>query len=351
MYSQLSEELLRRIRNKGGELILRDSDLNQHTFMNRTNYIQVGPSTQATPINHISITEGPEHLSGYKYSGNKGGYRQATQRNNTDRYIVPNAKPQIHINKPIGTEHLLLHEFTGRFEGGIEYKYIEVGKNIDSLLPTLFTWGLNESGIPTVNTKKPNEVYLFPTNALDWEVIWALGVMDMSHPFLPNFLFTGLIVCVGSYQHIMYEYTDIGGMYGIQHELYISPLKPIELDYPLGFPRNGALEKDKCNQDLIGSYPIEGVLDTDLGTYTGLVTNSTYHPLHKFYVYMRSDLSIFLSSKPPNQTTKDFVLSKREELGLIRDPYALTNPSIPPINIITDGIIKEYIYEQELHEV
>lgn len=347
-YRELSQELLRRIINKGNDLITRDSALNNFSFPIRENYIYPNSSSKPSDINHVVIESSIDSLEGYKYIGNKAGYIKASIEFSNTKYIHEDSQSLIHTQSPIGNELVILNEFVKTTGQVHTYKYIRA--QISNYLTPLITWGV-ENETQRILNMYPLEMYLFPSNVLDWDVVWTLGVTNTTHPFLPNFLFTGLVICVGPYKNIMYEYTDMEGLYGNKYAVYISPLKPVELDYPLGFPREGMLEKDICYKNLIGEYPKEGFIDKDLGTYTGLVTTPEYHSIYKFYMYMRSNYSLFLSSRPPYRGMKDYVLGKREELGLVRDPFIISVPILPTTNIVNDGITKEYIYEYLLHEL
>jgi hypothetical protein len=349
VYSELSEELLRRVINKNTDLVTRDLNISNYNNFTRHNYVY--PSSSSKGSNLTSITTDITSLHGYTYVGNKAGFIPMSVNDNTQRYIHPSThtgQSIILIKEPIGNKPVVVNEFMRRSDNHITYLYTQVGE-VNSYTPLLKTWTYNSTFSLVDNY--PSEMYLFPSNALDWEVIWTMGVSNMFHPFLPYFLFTGLVVCVGQYRNIMYEYTDTEGLYGSKYDVYLSSLRPFELDYPLGFPRQGMLERDICYRSLIGEYPYEGILDRDLGGYTGLVTTSLYHPIHKFYLYIRSDYSLFLSSRHPQQGAKQFVLGKRTELNLVRDPFELPVVTVPSLVEINDGIIKEYIYEYKLHEL
>lgn len=350
VYNELSEELLRRVINKNTDLVTRDLNISNYNNFTRHNYVY--PSGSSKGSNLTSITTDITSLQGYTYVGNKAGFIPMSVNDNTQRYIHPSThtgQSVMVIKEPIGNKSVVVNEFMSRSDNHVTYLYTQAGE-ANSYTPLLKTWTHNGNVFSLVNSY-PNEMYLFPSSALDWEVIWTMGINNMSHPFFPNFLFTGLVVCVGQYRNIMYEYTDMEGLYGNRYNVYLSSLRPIELDYPLGFPREGMLERDICYKNLIGEYPYEGILDRDLGGYTGIITTSLYHPIHKFYLYMRSDYSLFLSSRYPERGAKQFVLGKRDELNLVRDPFELPVITVPSLVEVNDGIIKEYIYEYTLHEL
>lgn len=357
VYSELSEELLRRIINKGSDLVVRDLNISNYNNYTRYNFVYPSASSKGSDLSKVDISTDvlfPQatdvlSLQAYKYTGNKAGFMPLSTVNGTQKYLHPNSYSPpslITIKEPLGSECIILSEFVSKSSNSIAYQYFPVG-SVNNLIPRLQTWNYVNNIFSFVNTY-PREMYLFPSSALDWEVIWTLGVNNMSHSFLPYFVFTGLVVCVGQHKHIMYEYTDIEGLYGSRDDVYLSSLKPLELDYPLGFPREGMLERDICYTPLVGEYPYEGEINRDLGGYTGLVTTALYHPIHKFYLYIRSDYSLFLSSRHPQPGAKQFVLNKRTELNLVRDPFVLPVITVPPLVEINDGIIKKYIYEYKI---
>ena len=346
VYSELSEELLRRIINKGSDLIVRDLNISNYNTYTRYNFVYPSASSKGSDLSKVDISTDVLSLQGYKYTGNKAGFMPLSTVNGTQN---SNSSSLIRIKEPLGSECIILSEFVYKSSNSIAYQYFPVN-SVNNLIPRLQTWNYVNNTFTLVNTY-PSEMYLFPSSALDWETIWTMGVNNMSHPFFPNFVFTGLVVCVGQYRNIMYEYTDIEGLYGSRNDVYLSSLKPLDLDCPLGFPREGMLERDICYTSLVGEYPYEGEINRDLGGYTGLVTTALYHPIHKFYLYIRSDYSLFLSSRHPQPGAKQFVLNKRTELNLDRDPFVLPVITVPPLVEINDGIIKKYIYEYKLHEL
>jgi hypothetical protein len=140
----------------------------------------------------------------------------------------------------------------------------------------------------TVDDYYPNELYLLGANSTNWGAWYSLIVEDMTHPFINGFTFTGRVIEQGDESLLAYEYSDTKGWYGLKNELYMSSLKPIELDFPLGIPKEGEVDKLLCNEHLIGAYPSSGCVPYDLGRFTGYTTNRNYHPTKTFYIYERT---------------------------------------------------------------
>lgn len=153
---------------------------------------------------------------------------------------------------------------------------------------------------------------------------------DLGNNLLPNFLFTGKVYLLGERGLPYYEYSNVNSIYSFPGDLYISPLKPDLLDFPLGLPKKDELEE--CLIDKISYYPNRGDIDTELGQYTGYITNSKYHKNITYYLYRRSDDSLFLSLQEPLEGVKEQVLDKRIELYLPEDPYISQDEDID-INI------------------
>ncbi|MEI2423345.1 hypothetical protein V6O07_23960 [Arthrospira platensis SPKY2] len=162
---------------------------------------------------------------------------------------------------------------------------------------------------------------------------------DIGHNFFPNFIFTGVVYFIGEQGVPYYEYSNLNNDYSFPTDIYISKYKPVDLDFPIGLPREDELEE--CLLENVGDFPENGDIERDIGEYTGYITNSKYHNKITYYLYRRSDDTIFLSDHRPNKMAKDFVFDKRLDLYDIRDPfqddYSLVE-NIEDINILSSDI-------------
>lgn len=130
-----------------------------------------------------------------------------------------------------------------------------------------------------------------------------------SHPFYPDFYFTGSTVTFK--KELVYEYVDFRGYYDIPYTYYYSRRRPLELEYPYGRVTDLDLETryiDSCYPNSIGQAP------TYL-EYTGVVppilsfeyrnTNRVYSPNHIWYLYTGSSQTLLQS--PPHELAKPFI--------------------------------------------
>lgn len=181
----------------------------------------------------------------------------------------------------------------------------------------------------------PSRIYLSPSSAEDFADNYGIDIgSEYSHNFLPGFLFTGKIVRLPSGK-LLYEYIDNLGSYGPQYEIYLSTLRPINWDAPLG--PYSELQLSNSLSSLVGSYPNSGTREL-LGKYTGRKTNFTYHPSITYYEYERENGSLFLSEASPSisagETSKNFlVLAGIERNGLsIKVGPSTTSLSMPVLS-------------------
>ncbi|MBD2201816.1 hypothetical protein H6G33_10695 [Calothrix sp. FACHB-1219] len=186
---------------------------------------------------------------------------------------------------------------------------------LSSKLPKVYSWDVNTNSI---NINYPDKFYIYNSRIEEWNTNLVVISDRYTHNFLPGFYFTGRLVT--RKELILYEYQDLLGLYGPYTKLYTSPLPPMQLDFPLGFPLEGEIEIEECILDSIGYYPASGYLH-QIGTFTGYKTNNNYFPYLTFYMYERSNGTAFLSPIKPHE----YGLSLIQQLI----PYAkLLDPSI-----------------------
>lgn len=236
---------------------------------------------------------------------------------------------------------ILVWEFMkeGRDDKRENRKYLYIELNISLLdyvkVPTICHWNINKVDIYRVF---PNKEYLLGLESNHWKSWYSLIVEDMTHPFLNGFIFTGRVIEQGEEGILGYEYRDNKGFYGIRNAIYISPLKPIQLDFPLGIPDKGQVDILKCNERLIDLYPSAGYIPYDIGKFTGYTTNSKYHSSKVFYIYERKDGSVFASEYIPHP----------HALNLLNINYQLCNGIASGLTLDTVPSKEEiYIYDKD----
>lgn len=203
--------------------------------------------------------------------------------------------------------------------GTWKFLYVPVSKRLavalSSKLPRTLTW---DSTIPTSYLAYPDYLYLIPVSANEWPFTSSLISDGLSSPSTGSMVFTGQVVSQAD-GSILYEYSDTDQAYGALYSLYMSPARPLGLDFPLGLPKSGDLVYDSCLVDLIGYYPSKGYLPY-VGAFTGYVTTSEYSPYTTYYLYERADGSTFLLEYPPHSYARDYISIAielhRPDLGL-----------------------------------
>ena len=190
-------------------------------------------------------------------------------------------------------------------------------------VPYYATWN------STIQIVYPTTNYLIDANADSWGSNYSLNVSPgFTHPFIPTFELTGRVCLLKSI--LLYEYTDTKGYYGPQGLIYLSPLRPINLNYPLGLPTTAQLTLDECYIESQIKYPVKG--DTNwVGRYQGQYTNSTYNKHIKFWLYA-NDTGNFLLDQPPAFDKQGIALNALELVGY---KPTLTIPTLDSIHNIT----------------
>ncbi len=166
-------------------------------------------------------------------------------------------------------------------------------------LPKLLQWG------EKYPSAYPDSIYLVNAGINNWPDFYSINSVDTVHPFLPGFYSTNRIA-VQKNGRVIYEYFDNLGLYGATSNIYVSTLRPINLDFSLGHPRLGELERDECLRYLIGSYPAESN-EHYLGKFTGYTTSPLYTQYVNFYLYEREDGTSFLLESPPNLLAQEVI--------------------------------------------
>ena len=195
----------------------------------------------------------------------------------------------------------------------LEFLYISVDfttfQSIKTYLPYYSSW--NE--VKELELVYPKLNYIIDANAASYGSSYFINVSSgFSHPFIPTLEFTGRICLLK--QTLLYEYQDIKGYYAQKDYQYLSPLRPLDLNYPLGIPIESQLTVDKCYLDEYDKYPNSG--DSNLvGEYQGQHTNSTYNKHIKFYLYANST-GQFLLQQPPKFDYKGIVLEALSLVGI-----------------------------------
>jgi hypothetical protein len=197
------------------------------------------------------------------------------------------------------------------------FLYVPIRPNLALLLkaqlPFIYNWDSRPIK-PLIWNQYPYKEYVINASAEDWPCFYSSVVDDLTHPFVKGFYFTGKMI-LNAEGTILYEYTDIEGIYGIKDELYTSPLQPIELDFPLGKPKPGDIIYDQCLDSLLGFYPSYGSIPY-IGQFTGYISTSSYNPYQTYYLYKRKDGSVFLHPAPPSSYAQTVINIGIELLGL-----------------------------------
>jgi len=157
----------------------------------------------------------------------------------------------------------------------------------------------------------PTKNYLIEANSVSWGSSYLVNVSSgFTHSFLPTFEFTGRVCLLN--QTLLYEYKDLKGYYSVKDFYYLSPLRPTDLNYPLGIPTENQLIVDECQ--LENSYPISGD-SYFVGEYQYQYTDSSYNSHIKFYLYANST-SQFLLQQSPKLDYKGTALSVLSLVGI-----------------------------------
>jgi hypothetical protein len=203
-----------------------------------------------------------------------------------------------------------------------KYLYAPVSANSRALLKDKLphVTYYNTSAL-TANKVYPREEYLYNRAASSFESYYSLDIADdFYHPYQPYFYFTGK-VAQQSNGSLLFEYFDSLGLYGIKDDLYISTLRPINLDYPLGNTTSDEIVLDPCL--IVGIPPNNSYLNM-YGLSTGYRTTSKYDPLNSYILYEREDGTSFLKLEETEETNP-YALQFYELAKAIDDP---TNPGI-----------------------
>lgn len=178
-----------------------------------------------------------------------------------------------------------------------EYLYLPVGTytpDVMELIPTIAYWSV--AG-PISGYLLPDRQYLLASNHMDYGEWYNVGPIGMgTSQFLPGFVSTGITVILGD-GNLLYEYQDRGGWYSIPGTLYMSPLRPVGHQYPLGRPKPGDLVLDPCVP--VGQYPSKGMVPF-VGISTGYITTNQYHPTKTYYLYEDMAGGTFLDDAVPS---------------------------------------------------
>lgn len=241
-------------------------------------------------------------------------------------------KAELHEDIP-NTDPRLVWEFhiEGSSISNNRYLYLPIRENyledIKHLLPSLPMWDVDSY---SAWYQYPTDKYLLDTTSQEWPTHYNVLSNDLKHPFIPDFLFTGRVILQGYEGNLLYEYTDIKGVYGLKDEIYLSNLKPLHLDFPIGIPRRDELLLDECLEHSIGYYPSKGNLITDIGRFTGYRTNNKYHPHRTFYLYERSNGTVFLTIARPHSYSSDFIHIANRILELYKEDLVLIGKETEP---------------------
>lgn len=228
-----------------------------------------------------------------------------------------------------------------------KYLYLPINNSyIDQIdIPKIGYWNLDNQ--LTIDYIYPNKEYITTNTAKDWSFHYKLVTEGNRHPFLNGFISTGRCVLQGYEGEILYEYADIKGYYGFRNTLYISNLKPLNQPYPLGIPKVGDLIFDECTANLIGLYPIYGLIPYEVGRYTGYKTTNKYHPKKTFYLYETFNRNTFLSEAIPHIYAKDFINIAFRKLGLYKGDLILSSEDSKDSIYIKDdpscGILLQFV--------
>ena len=188
--------------------------------------------------------------------------------------------------------------------GNLQFVYIRESEfNFNRLkekIPYYYSWGKNKE----IKLIYPKKEYLIKANAVSWGTSYLINISSgFSHKFLPTLEFTGRICLINN--NLLYEYRDIKGYYFIKDEYYLSPLRPNNLNYPLGIPKENQLVEDECGKKDLYSNSGDSYF---VGEYRNKYTNVNYNPHIKFYLYGDKRRE-FLLQEPPKIDYKNVALS------------------------------------------
>lgn len=152
------------------------------------------------------------------------------------------------------------------------------------------------------------------------------------HPYHPNMSFTGRI-SPQSNSILLYEYSDNSGYYGRQEDLYLSPHRPLDLNYPIDLTES--FSPSSCM--VLGDYPATGTIPL-YGASLNLKTNPGYDPLNTYYVYRKvnGDL-VLIESGATHPYSKDFISLAEQITGL----------TIPMISLPSSPSNQRFIFRQQ----
>ncbi len=187
---------------------------------------------------------------------------------------------------------------------------------LKSKLPFLYYWNLDSKDY---GKEYPSSNYLFGSGIEDL-LSWRVTISPKyTHNFLPGFIYTGRVT--EKNQSIIYEYKDEFGLYGPLNALYLSSLRPMDLDFPFGQPREEELIFDDCYE--FNCPPRRGHLHM-YGLFTGYVTTNRYSRT-KFYLYERKDGSGFLSEHPPSCEAQNLIDTLVETNNIAKTEISFTS--------------------------
>lgn len=169
------------------------------------------------------------------------------------------------------------------------YAYVPVTKGsykaLKSKLPSIKKWEVDKP----VSSLLPERLNLIPTSGLpNTERLEEPTTKDLTHPFLPFMVFTGVVSQVNR-EIEAYEYFDSKGYYGLPDATYYSFLRPLELNYPLGNPDDYQLYTDTSWQACISLAPTWDMYNSipENYSFTGFITTGAYSPYKTFYLYYK----------------------------------------------------------------
>lgn len=197
------------------------------------------------------------------------------------------------------------------------FLYVFIDKNSTEILgeneklPKLLRWG------EEYPSAYPDNLYLVSAGINSWPDFYTTNSVDTYHPFLPGFYSTNR-VSIQTNGKIIYEYFDSLGLYGALSNMYVSTLRPVNFDFPIGHPRMWELAIDNCLSHLIGSYPIRSN-EFYLGRFTGFTSTPLHTGYAKFYLYERKDGTTFLSEEAPDLLAQE-IIERTLILGKVGSP-------------------------------
>ncbi len=213
-----------------------------------------------------------------------------------------------------------------------KYLYVPITDEFTSLikpkLPNINYWEVLSIG-EKVETIYPNDIYLIEKDLIKLESKLETFKNEYTHKLLPYMIFTGFFSRFTSGE-VVYEYKDSKGYYGPLNHLYLSKLKPLELEYPVGSIFDEDIEQLECMQQDIGNYPSYGYYTDNLvvGKFSGFTTTKKYDNKRIYYLY-NYDAGSFLSKAKPSQRANAYIesliLNQRNELPFINLEQISTN--------------------------